>query len=171
MQRFETGSRQYVATPYTDYPDHDWAWRDACRACAALRRQFPGVTFYSPIAETHGIIAIGALNLKHAEWLAADKAHADVSDGLVVVKLPGWHKSNGVDQEITWFLETGKPVVYAVPVISDDQAAADDHTDPTHFALKHAGFVEELLYHRPSFCLDAMTEAVCAPPRTAQEAA
>ena len=104
-------ARAYMASPFTVYPARETAWRDACRAAAALQA-CTGMAVYSPIADSYGVEAIGGAKLTHAEWMLRDKAMLLACQHVLVVMLPGWERSKGIAQEIAWAHEARLPVWY-----------------------------------------------------------
>ena len=116
------GSRIYMASPFTVYPTKEMAWRDACRAAAALQACTP-LAVYSPIADSYGVEAIGGAKLTHADWMIRDHAMLLACQVVVVVMLPGWERSKGIAQEIEWAHEAKLPVYYVQPVSQHDSGA------------------------------------------------
>ena len=105
----------YVATPYSKYQGgRESAHRDACAQTALLIKA--GVPVYSPIAMTHPIAVHSDLDpLDHELWLEADRPMMRAAKGLIVCKLQGWDESYGVEDEIKYFRDAGKPIVYMEP--------------------------------------------------------
>jgi Domain of unknown function (DUF1937) len=103
----------YVATPYTRAPGGlDAAFNAACEATGALIKQ--RIPAFSPIAHCHPIaIAAGIDPTDHKIWLPADAPLMAAAAALLVVKLPGWDESYGVQQEVKVFTAAHKPVLYA----------------------------------------------------------
>ena len=105
----------YLATPYSKYPGGlEAAHRDACLAAASLLRA--GVNIYSPIAHTHAIAMIGGFDPttpeNHAALLAYDEVMLDRCDELIVVMMPGWERSKGIEHEVRYFTLADKPIRY-----------------------------------------------------------
>jgi hypothetical protein len=100
----------YVSTPYSKYPGGiDAAWTDACKAAAALIKQ--GIAVYSPIVHTHPVAVHGHIDpYNHAIWIPLDRHMMRACDGLIVVCMPTWETSKGVDIEITEFRSAGKRI-------------------------------------------------------------
>lgn len=105
----------YLGSPYTRYeargdqPGIFAAFDDVCLAAAYLIRR--GVPVYSPIAHTHPIAIMGGIDpLDHSIWLPADQPMMDAAGGLIVVKMPGWQESKGVQHEIEAFEVACKPI-------------------------------------------------------------
>lgn len=102
----------YVASPYTNYPGGvDEAFKLICRATAKLIEA--GVPVFSPIAHSHPIAEHGALDGKDPDlWHRVDKPMVDSAIGIIVVMLPGWAESRGVQAELREFRKAGKPVMF-----------------------------------------------------------
>ena len=71
-----------------------------------------GNIVFSPIAHSHPIAVQCELPLGWDFWHQFDKAFIDWCDALIVLKLPGWDTSVGVNAEIKIAEEMGKPVEY-----------------------------------------------------------
>lgn len=102
----------YLATPYSKHPEGiDAAFRHACAAAGRLLSR--GVKVFSPIAHSHPIAINGNVDpLSHEIWLAADRPFMDAARGMIVVMMPGWEESYGVQHEIEVFREQNKPIHY-----------------------------------------------------------
>ena len=102
----------YLATPYSKHPEGiDAAFRYACHAAGRLLSR--GVKAFSPIAHSHPIAIHGNVDpLSHEIWLAADRPFMQAARGMIVVMMPGWETSYGVQQEIAAFNEMQKPIHY-----------------------------------------------------------
>ena len=105
----------YMAGPYSLYPAGiEQAFIDHCRIAAELVRD--GVHVYSPVAHTHPIAVHGDIEpLNHEFWMKFNRAAMKVSKALVIVELPGWEESVGVEQERLAFARMGKPIYYLDP--------------------------------------------------------
>ena len=102
----------YMASPYSKYPyGLSSAHLHACRACALLITA--GIPVFSPIVHSHPIAGLDPLD--HDIWMPLDRAMVEAAGGLIVLKLEGWSRSVGVSEEIEWFAEMGKPIVYMEP--------------------------------------------------------
>lgn len=105
----------YLATPYSRFPGGtERAFIEACEQAAVLLKA--GVNAFSPIAHSHPIAhhgGIDPLNLQF--WLRIDGALCDAACGLIVCMLPTWETSVGVRQEIEWFQNNKKPILYMEP--------------------------------------------------------
>ena len=108
----------YLACPYTDPdPAVRKARFDVATAVAAdLIRA--GRIVYSPITMTHPIdmVLAGETNTLGSDyWVAFDEAFMAMCSEMIVVRLDGWQRSNGIKREITYFQERNKPIRYMDP--------------------------------------------------------
>lgn len=106
----------YLAGPYTKYAlGMDQAYLDICEAAWWLN--MAGVNAYSPVAYTHPLAAVWAVDRADGPfWLDFDQAMMKACDALVVVKMDGWTESEGVALEIAEFADAGKPIYTLDPV-------------------------------------------------------
>lgn len=110
MNEIPTGIA-YLATPYTRYQGGNIqrAFEDAAKIAARLL--IAGIKVYSPICHTHPIAIFGALDaLDHAIWLPFDEAMMEVSSVLIVAHMSGWEESSGIEHEVKFFEDAGKPI-------------------------------------------------------------
>jgi hypothetical protein len=102
----------YLACPYSD-PDpavRESRFHDV-NACAAwLMSQ--GVLIFSPISHTHPIAVDGNLPTGFDFWERYDRAVLACCEKVLVLRLPGWQQSKGVQAEIRIAKEMGIPVEY-----------------------------------------------------------
>lgn len=148
--------RVYMASPFTVYPTKEIAWRDACRAAAALQACTPAAV-YSPIADSYGLEAVGKAVLTHADWMLRDRTMLLACQLVAVAMLPGWETSKGIAQEIEWAAEARIPVVYLQPV---GQHASGAFVIGSMEAGPPEGVPAYTLFHP-----DLMSEAWTAPRR------
>lgn len=110
----------YLGAPYSKYPDgRAAAFREICRVTAKFATS--GIAAYSPIAHTHPIAEHGGVDpLDHRIWLPFDQPMMEAAKGLVVVMMPSWESSYGLEFEIAYFKKAGKPVRYLDPAPNID---------------------------------------------------
>jgi hypothetical protein len=110
----------YLATPYSKYPAGIvQAHADACAQAALLVKA--GIPVYSPIAHTHPIAVCGHLDpYDHELWLEADRTFMEAAKGLIVCEMEGWQESYGIECEIKYFAQAGKPRFQMVPGVVPD---------------------------------------------------
>ena len=101
----------YLATPYSKYPAGiDAAFDAACKAAGTFISA--GIPVLSPIAHNHPIAVKADLDPHtHAIWLPADAPIMAAAHGCVVVRMPGWEESYGIQQETKAFRAAGKRVI------------------------------------------------------------
>lgn len=106
------GKAVYVATPYTKYRHgHDAAAYDAAEVTARLMDL--DISALSPIVHSHHVARVGRLDkIDHDFWQRMDAPWVRLAEACVVVKMPGWEDSAGVQHEIAEFRAAGKPVVF-----------------------------------------------------------
>jgi len=69
---------------------------------------------FSPIAHSVPIARFG-LPTTWDYWEAVDRRHLEVCDEVVVLTLPGWQESQGVQAELRIAAALGKPIRYLDP--------------------------------------------------------
>ena len=124
--RFNDGSGTlrkiyYLASPY--HHDHVSVRRrrygQAVRAAAALMAR--GTLVFSPIVHNHPLVEtrLIASSQEYAArwrfWRLYDFAMLARCQGLLVLKIPGWEQSRGVNAELKEARRLGKPVGYVEP--------------------------------------------------------
>ena len=118
----------YLACPYTGTDEQkDQRFRAVSRAAGRLLSQ--GVHVYSPISHTHPIAVFGDLPGDWEFWECYDRAVLSCCHKLIVLMLPGWMESTGVQAEIGIASEMGIPVEHIEPADSDTDADSDWHCE------------------------------------------
>lgn len=102
----------YLASPYSDPDPHvrEARFRKVCAVASKLMRD--GKHIFCPIAHTHPIALYG-LPKDWDFWEAYDREYLEFCTEMIVVTLPGWKESTGVQAEIKIMQELGKPIRYA----------------------------------------------------------
>lgn len=102
----------YVATPYSKYPEGiKIAFQVAARATAELVKARAQV--FCPIVHSHPVAVLGGLDCKDtAFWLRTNRPFMVLAHGMLVVMMEGWKESEGIKEEIKYFLGQDKPVIY-----------------------------------------------------------
>ncbi len=104
----------YLATPYSRYErGTEAAFQDAIAAAVICIRA--GIQVFSPIAHTHPIAVHGGLAGHFEMWASLDEAMIRASDGMIVVRMDGWDRSEGIAAEIAICERLRKPVLYMEP--------------------------------------------------------
>jgi hypothetical protein len=104
----------YLASPYS-HPDpavRQKRFDAACRAAAALLRV--GIPVFSPIAHSHPIAQHGVPGT-WAFWQRIDRQYLRHCRAVVVLRLPGWDMSVGVQAEVELARQWGIPVIEIDP--------------------------------------------------------
>lgn len=113
----------YLAAPYT------YEHEDSERVALIQRLRFEtindfaaqlmldGVRLFSPISHCHPIALAGDLPTSWAFWEKYDREMLSACNRLVVLRLPGWDKSTGVQNEIKISREMGLPIEHIDPFI------------------------------------------------------
>lgn len=106
------GGVWYLASPYSTYPA---GWEAACRdvACVAASLLHHKVLVFSPITHSHPIGLVGSVKPDDLPaWEALDRPFMEMAVGCIVAMLPNWQNSTGVSNEVRWFVEQNKPLIY-----------------------------------------------------------
>lgn len=118
VKRMLSAGLWYLATVYTKHPGGlEKAYTDANEAAAHVIQNL-GARIFCPIGHSHSLCAIygtkGGLNGEtDAEfWKWFDAPFLEKSDGLIVVMMPGWKQSYGIDHEIDVMSKAGKPILF-----------------------------------------------------------
>lgn len=105
------GSVIYLASPYSD-PDpaiREARYQAVCKYAAKLMSE--GLNVFSPIAHCHGIAKYG-LPTDWEYWQSVDREWIGMSNRLVVLMLPGWLESKGVNAETLLARDMGLDVEF-----------------------------------------------------------
>lgn len=108
----------YVASPYTKFPGgHDAAFEASTLECARLidagLQVFGAIPFSHPVANE--LAKMGSDAVPFSFWEQFDKDIIERSVGIIVLTLPGWDESIGVQEEIDYANSLGKPVHFLKP--------------------------------------------------------
>lgn len=108
----------YIAVPYSHADPKVTAERFKKVNILAGRLMAAGVTAFSPISHTHPIAMEVDLPTHWDYWERIDSEFLSVSNLLIVLCLPGWGESKGVQAEIKIAEELGIPIIYT----NDDES-------------------------------------------------
>lgn len=103
----------YLASPYT-HPDPDIQlkrFHDVCDYAAKLLSE--GTPVFSPIAHSHPIAIHGETENTFDFWMTWDMPFLHLCSGVVVMTIPGWRESRGVQTEIALATKLGKSVTFS----------------------------------------------------------
>ena len=105
----------YLCSAYTKQPNHDSACREVCIAAAELMRA--GVRVFSPIAHSHTVATLSGLDAADgAFWCDQDSPIQRAAGAIVILKMLGWEKSDGIMSEIGQAGATAQPIYGLDPV-------------------------------------------------------
>ena len=116
----------YLASPYShDNPAvRQLRFRVACEATVYLMQR--GMAVFSPIVHSHPLAGLG-LPDGWAFWQGVDMRFLTVCDRLVVLMLPGWRESVGVQDEIRVCETAGTLLEYMIwPPEPEEQVKASE---------------------------------------------
>lgn len=104
----------YLASPYSHDSEHVREMRYMQTALAAARLIDQGFHVYSPICHSLGITRWirDPWRTSFESWKEIDKDFISRSDSFIVLKLPGWEQSKGVQFEVEYAKQMGKPVSF-----------------------------------------------------------
>lgn len=105
----------YLASPYS-HPDpavRHARFKAACRVAGGMLQKSRFV--HSPIAHTHSIAELCDLPKGFDFWAAYDERLLWACDDMIVLMLPGWEDSLGVQAEIQMAEQMGMLVTYLTP--------------------------------------------------------
>ncbi len=102
----------YLACPYThdDPAVREARFEAANRAAAKLMT--PGHSVFSPISMTHPIAETADLPKGWEFWAGQDLPFLEWCDKVVVLQVPGWKESVGVQEEIRIARDMGRMIEY-----------------------------------------------------------
>lgn len=103
----------YLASPYTA-KSKSTRQRRYNQVLKFLSEQTSkGEVLFSPIVHSHAMLKyLPSENFTWEHWAKIDHIFIDNSDGVLVLKIPGWKKSKGIAAEVEYAKGTGKEVVY-----------------------------------------------------------
>lgn len=102
----------YLASPYSSPNPLQRIERFEAACSAAATLMLEGYLIFSPIAHTHPIAERGNLPTGWDFWRDYDLLHLEACTSMLVLMLPGWRKSVGVQDEIAIMERMGKSVRY-----------------------------------------------------------
>ncbi len=113
----------YLASPYTyKHEDPDRVnliqrLRFETINAFAAQLMLDGVRLFSPISHTHPIALAGDLPVSWDYWERYDREMLSFCESVIVLMLPGWRESTGVQNEIKISRDMGLSVEYVDPVL------------------------------------------------------
>ena len=102
----------YFASPYSNEDAYvrEQRYLDALYAATELTKR--GFTLIEPIAMSHQHSQRFGLPGVYEFWQERDRKFIQISDGVIVLTIPGWQESKGVTDEIQFAKSIGRPVYY-----------------------------------------------------------
>lgn len=92
----------YLASPYSHSNPLIQEQRFLEVASAAAQLIHEGLPVYSPIAHWHTIARLSEKPISHEQFIHIDFQLIDVCSELIVLAIPGYEQSNGVQAEIEY---------------------------------------------------------------------
>ncbi len=107
---------EYLGLPYTDDDPLIENWRaDISDRVAADLFLSEGRIIFAPISAWHHIARKYKLPGTFEYWLELDEEFIKISKKLLIIMLPGWEESNGVNGEIELAHKYNIPIEYIDP--------------------------------------------------------
>lgn len=106
---------EYLAIPYTHEDKYVMDWRAEVSdfVCSELMKE--GRIIYAPISSCHHIAKKYGLPRNWEFWAKLDTAFIKASEKIIVITLPGWKTSTGVNAEIKIAEENNIEIEYLDP--------------------------------------------------------
>lgn len=111
---------EYLAIPYSHKNLHVREFRAYIADSITAMLAKEGRVIYSPISSWHHISIRFGLATDWEACAKADKEFLKIAKRLLIVCLPGWKESVGVQAEIKEAEELGKPIEYIDPEAYQD---------------------------------------------------
>lgn len=102
----------YLGCPYSHDDESVRLDRFAKVTLVASRFIQFGLPIYSPITHSHPMAIVGKLPGDWSFWESYDRIFLSMSKKMIVLKLKGWEKSVGLQNEIKIAKEMGIPIEY-----------------------------------------------------------
>lgn len=112
----KSGQIEYLGLPYTDDNPlmEDWRADISDRVAADLFMR-EGRIIFAPISAWHHIARKHDLPGTFEYWLELDEEFIKISKKLLIIMLPGWKESNGVNGELRLARKYNVPIEYIDP--------------------------------------------------------
>lgn len=104
----------YLACPYTHSDPTIQRDRVELASMVAAKLMSDGAIVYSPITHGHAIAQhlAPAVSRRHDFWMEQCLPFLAMAKELIILPMPGWRLSKGVNQELVEFRKTGLPVLF-----------------------------------------------------------
>lgn len=100
----------YLASPYSHKVGFVRSARAASAGIIVAGAITRGVFYYSPIAMGHYVEMSYKFELPWESWMAHGLSAIDKCKEVVVLQIPGWDKSSGVQKEMEYAKDRGFPI-------------------------------------------------------------
>lgn len=115
MEHYTKADKQklfYLASPYSHDNSFVMQFRYELIIYTASILTKQGFRLIEPIGMCHSSSLRHEMPTGYEFWKTRDRGFIDVSDGIIVMKMPGWSTSVGVTDELEWAAKTGKPIYF-----------------------------------------------------------
>jgi hypothetical protein len=102
----------YLSSPYTHAEHYMKVARFVLVSKVAAKLMGEGKYIFSPITHCHPLAELASLPENWEFWEGYDRCMIAACDKLLVLRLPGWEISKGVQAEIHIAINHGQPVEY-----------------------------------------------------------
>ncbi len=109
------GTTAYVASPFTHPKAMVREWRFRSVAEATLYWNLKLIAAISPIVHSHVLVQLSgdeSIGEDWGTWKPVDMPLVKAFDVFIVLMLPGWDESVGVQEELQYALSIGKQVYF-----------------------------------------------------------
>lgn len=104
-----TNSYYYLATVYRKHPSGlDAAAEEAARYAAAFIDA--GVPVFAPVPHSHPIAKYTTIPHRDSRWLQLQPPFMRVAQGMILVQMENWEKSEGIAFEREFFQQEKRPI-------------------------------------------------------------
>lgn len=106
---------EYLGLPYSDNDSVVEDWRAEVSNAIAVDLTKQGRIIFAPISAWHHLARKYKLPGSFEYWLKLDEEFIRVSKKLLIITLPGWKESTGVNEEIRLAKKYNIPIEYIDP--------------------------------------------------------
>jgi len=111
----DKGKLYYFASPYSHKNAFVTQIRYEIVNYIATQMLEEGYLLIEPIAMCHNKAKTYGLDGSYKTWMDRDRGFISKSDGIIVVCLTGWEKSEGIEDEVRFAKSLDKEVTYLDP--------------------------------------------------------
>ena len=117
MLKLKKGTKLYLGLPYSDNNSKVMQYRFEVANQIAAELMNMGYYVFSPISHSHPISVQCGLPGDYFYWKKWNRSFLEWAEVLIVVKLEGWKRSEGLNGEVDVISVLGKPVITVNPYI------------------------------------------------------